>query len=269
MRKILLMLLTLVAILVPLSASAASETESRLPAEDFALQQKILFPEDDGSFNKKGKVTRLEFTLATVNRLYSDEDFDNCFRNLAPSPRSRFRLLFTDVDRDSWYGKHLCVAMRAGLIKGDHTGAFRPFAPISTAEASSILARAYGLLYPPLHVTDQPWYEGPMLALSIHGAIGNDVLPRHPVSREEMATMFYALRYQQRFPESRIIGSQNAPTPSLRGVCGAPFSGSCATTPGNPSGFSLRSGIPVQKLSHRLLRKQINTRTSHSMMVGP
>jgi hypothetical protein len=97
--------------------------------------------------------------------------------------------------------------MRAGLFQGDRDGNFRPFDAISMGEASKIMARAYGLLYPSLPVSTKPWYEGPMLALSIRGAIAEDAKHSDILTNGAMATMFAALQDVERFPETRIIGS--------------------------------------------------------------
>ncbi len=218
MRKLLLLTGSCFALLVPFAAAA--QTVGSTPAMDYAIEQKILYPGSDGGLKPDGYVTRLEFTLATVDTLYPNENADHCFQDIASTPDSDFTLLFSDVDRESWFAKRLCIAMRAGLIKGDARGNFRPYAVITTAEASKILAKAYGLLYPPQYVTTQPWYEGPMLALSLRSAIPATASPSQPVTRQDTATMFYALRGQQRYPETRIIGVRQQ-TPVARAGCPA------------------------------------------------
>lgn len=218
--------------LLPGVALAQTPTEDFAAAE-YALEQEILFPHLDGEFHAKARVTRLEFTLATVDELYtSAKDNDGCFKNMAPSRSARYSLLFKDVPRDSWYGKRLCVAMHVGLISGDREGNFRPFASITNAEASKILAKAYGLTYPTTGELQRPWYWSSMTALSRRGAMPATAVPHLILSRQSMATMFYALRNQPRFPESRIIGSRTpqvsplavrAPVPSRVSAAPAPL----------------------------------------------
>lgn len=214
-RKLLLLAIALLALALtkPAHAAAATERGEKQMAIDYVLTRQVMFPQADGAFHPGGFVTRLDFTLAIVDTFYREEDFEGCFRNIAPSLPVRFHLLFSDVDRESWFGKRLCVAMHAGLIGGDRDGAFRPFATITTAEASKIMARAYGIVYPSLSVQRMPWYRAPMLALSMRGAISGSAQPESFVTRQDMATMFYALRDQERYPRSRIIG-QTFPAPA-------------------------------------------------------
>lgn len=211
-RKLLLLAIALLALALTKPAHAATPREEKQMAVEYVLTRQVMFPQADGAFHPGGFVSRLEFTLAVVDTFYREEDFEGCFRNIASSLPVRFHLLFSDVDRESWFGKRLCVAMHAGLIGGDRDGAFRPFATITTAEASKIMARAYGIVYPSLSVQRQPWYRAPMLALSMRGAISGGARPESFVTRQGMATMFFALRNQERYPQSRIIG-QTTPTP--------------------------------------------------------
>ncbi|NOS67752.1 MAG: S-layer homology domain-containing protein [Candidatus Peribacteraceae bacterium] len=176
-----------------MAPSVALSQEFRDPASDYVLEQQIMYPDAEGNFNGTGMVTRLEFTLATVDRLYPMEDFAGCLDAIAPSQPARYTLLFSDVDRTEWYAQRLCVGMRTGLIQGNADGSFRPFASITAAEASTIMARGYGLSTPALNVSAKPWYEAPMQSLANRGAIGQ-VAPGIHLSRSGMAQMFFALR---------------------------------------------------------------------------
>ncbi len=191
---------------LPAFAHAATVQNNNQAAVDYVLEQKIMFGQLDGVFHGETAVTRLEFTMATVDAFYKDENFEGCFQNIASTPKAEFSRLFNDVSRESWYGKRLCVAMHAGLISGDRDGNFRPFDSITAAEASKILAQAYGFTYPSLTGEKHPWFWAPMMSLSIRNAIPGDMRPAGLLHRQEMATMFYALRNAQRYPESRMIG---------------------------------------------------------------
>lgn len=242
-------------VLVPTMAVSAEVPKD---AQDYAIQNEILFLDADGEFRDEQTVTRLEFTLATVDHLYADQDVERCFEELAPSLPVKFRLLFGDVEKDTWYGKRLCEAMVVGLIDGDQDGNFRPFDTITAAEASKILTQAYGLVYPTLSQVRRPWYEGPMLALSMQGALGSQVAPGTSVTRVEMAKMFYALRNTQRYPEVRVIGGKTPSAPSATGD--APATQSAVATPETGTCAAYVQVIQErrgQKVSRRMLRKQV------------
>lgn len=198
MRHLVLLVTFLLTQIVP-SAFAQTSSVSSLrmgeaisPAAAFALEQSIMFLPLDGSFHAEGQVSRLEFTLATLNRVYAADDIENCYRDIAPSQPVSYLRLFSDVERDTWFGKKLCVGMRVGLIQGHNDGSFRPFASITAAEASKILAKAYGLAYG--SPARDAWYVAAMRALQDRGAVAANANPNRFLNREEMARMFYVLR---------------------------------------------------------------------------
>ena len=166
-----------------------------------------MYRSGDGSFDERGTVSRLEFTLSVVDRLYGNADKEGCFRSLAPSSTARFTRLFPDVSVDEWYAPSLCVGMRAGLIQGYANGMFRPFAPINAAEASKILARAYGLA---THAGRMPWYASYLAAMQSHGAMVRNIAPESNIQRTGMARMFYTLR-NERSPELPVGAHPLAP----------------------------------------------------------
>lgn len=183
------------AIFASLIPMTALSQEVSTPATDYALEQQILYPTAQGIFNGNGLVTRLEFTLATVDHLYPRENFSSCFDDIAPSMPANYTHLFNDLEKIVWFGEPVCAAMRAGLIQGDGQGNFRPFSTITTAEAAKILARAYGLTKPSLAETPKtPWYRSSLTALATYGAIEGSEIPGSFVNRNDMAQMFYVLR---------------------------------------------------------------------------
>lgn len=214
MKKLLLRSLLLLA-LIPFTAQAQEEavhTEDEATVE-YVLEQQIMWTRGEDGFDPGGEVTRVEFALAAIEQLYPNESFERCYEYIAPSLPPKFTKLFADVPVESWFGKRLCAAMHAGLIQGLNDGSFRPFNAITAAEASKILARSYGLVYPSLQPTDKPWFWAPMYAMEMRGAISSRTNPDAVLSRQQMATMFYALRNQQRFPRTRVIGNRTAPAP--------------------------------------------------------
>ena len=205
MKHLLLLGAMLTGILSPVAPVFAASQETTNPAEAYALEQSILFTPMSGGFNRTGLVTRLEFTLATINHLYRDEDVENCYRNIASSQPVSFERLFSDVERTDWYGKQLCVGMHAGLIQGHADGRFRPFSTITNAEAAKILAKAYGLAFG--SAPDKPWYSSSITALSMRGAMARSVKPASLLTRQDMAQMFFALRNVPRLAMTPMMSS--------------------------------------------------------------
>ncbi len=189
MNKLLLVTSSLVLTAAPFVVSSQGYTD---PAIDYVTQQQIMLPTSAGDFDGEGTVSRLEFTLDVVDRFYGDIGTEGCFDHLAPSSTARFTRLFRDVGVDEWFAPRLCTAMRAGLIRGNADGTFRPFSSINSAEAATILARAYG--FPRGTGTGIPWYAGSVESLRIRGALAQAVAPEMPIRRSAMAEMIYALR---------------------------------------------------------------------------
>jgi hypothetical protein len=215
---------TFVFFLLPGQVLGASfAPEQQMDALQYAVDSGILYAnEDDMNFSYVGSspISRLEFTLAVTNTLYPQSLNSDCMKDIASSLPVRFTKLFGDVPRDIWYGRQLCVAIRAGIIHGDHEGNFRPFNAISAAEAATILSQAYGLTYPARMPSGKPWYWGSMEALRKRDAIDSSVKPSQLLTGAGVARMFYALQNTERFPESRIISRMDrtptaAPTPSI------------------------------------------------------
>lgn len=185
---------TLMATAFPLAAYSAQAPRLTTPAIDYALEHQILFTELDGNVHPEGMVTRLEFTLAAVDTVLGKKNADTCLEEIAASQPANYHLLFSDVRRDDWFAAKLCAAMRAGLVQGNADGSFRPFATISAAEGSKIVAKAYDLVTPSLQVSRAPWYQSSLQAMSAYGAVSSSVRPSTKLMRADMAKMFYAVR---------------------------------------------------------------------------
>lgn len=284
--KHLLLLGALVLGMFPVPAFTAETQETQNPAVDYALEQSIMFRSQDGWFHPDGLVTRLEFALAAINHLYGTADFERCYSDISPSQPVTYEKLFSDVARTDWYGKQLCIGMHSGLIQGNADGSFRPFASVTTAEASKILAKAYGLAY--AADPGEAWYTDSMSALSIRGAIALSAVADEPVTREDMAKMFYGLRNVPRLiytpmmtnmqeqpgtpattePATAPVAAPDNPmTPTPVAMpAGAQDEGCIAalTGPGSPGSAMLILGQPapvrtLERNSHRVLRKKVET----------
>lgn len=85
---------------------------------------------EDGSFRPNASITRAEFAKIAVS-FFELEGLD------CENP-------FLDVALGAWYAESVAAAAEIGLIEGYEGGLFRPDAPITRAEACTILNRTLG-----------------------------------------------------------------------------------------------------------------------------
>lgn len=90
----------------------------------------ILGGYEDGSFRPNASITRAEFAKIAVSFFALEGlDCENPFLDVAPS---------------AWYAESVAAAAEIGLIEGYEGGLFRPDAPITRAEACTIVNRTLG-----------------------------------------------------------------------------------------------------------------------------
>lgn len=90
----------------------------------------ILDGYEDGSFRPNASITRAEFTKIAVS-------FFKHAGGASSNP-------FNDVPDSAWYAEFIKAAAELGLIDGYEDGTFRPNAPITRAEACTIVNRTLG-----------------------------------------------------------------------------------------------------------------------------
>ena len=90
----------------------------------------ILDGYEDGSFRPNASITRAEFTKIAVS-------FFKHAGGASSNP-------FSDVPESAWYAEFVKAAAELGLIDGYEDGTFRPNAPITRAEACTIVNRTLG-----------------------------------------------------------------------------------------------------------------------------
>ena len=116
-------------------------------------------------------LTRAQFTTMMVDHLYTQGEIERCFWDIAPSHPPSFSLVFTDVPVTNMYAKHICIAMRDGLVRGYRDGSFHPNQSINMAEASKIISRAYALApFAELDTTGS-WFSPYLYALTVRNAV--------------------------------------------------------------------------------------------------
>lgn len=90
----------------------------------------ILDGYEDGSFRPNASITRAEFTKIAVS----------FFKHVGGASSNPFN----DVPDSAWYAEFIKAAAELGLIDGYEDGTFRPNAPITRAEACTIVNRTLG-----------------------------------------------------------------------------------------------------------------------------
>lgn len=119
-----------------------------------------------------GEITRSEFVGMLIDELYTQAQMDHCYSDIASTRPPHFTKLFADVRTTDKNAKQICLAMRDGILKGYRDGTYRPDSPITFAEASKLIARAYVLApYGETATAVGPWYGAYVDSLSMHKAI--------------------------------------------------------------------------------------------------
>lgn len=116
-------------------------------------------------------LTRAEFVTMIVDEQYAQWEIDRCFWDIASDLPPTFELVFTDVPVTNIYAKHICIAMRDGIVKGYRDGSFKPEQSINMAEASKILSRAYALAPFAEMDTTGSWFSPYLYALTVRNAV--------------------------------------------------------------------------------------------------
>lgn len=194
---------------VPTAASAAAKATPISPAftdiadpdvaESAELLRLLGIVNGTGGtlFNPQGTLSRAEFCKMAVELLGQGDQ----------AAAQMNRTIFKDVPSTHWARGYINVAAQSvttgetttpGIIRGDATGAFHPNAPISFAEAVTILMRVLG--YSDATVGfGAAWYDG-YLASARQIELTEGVSPATPessITRGEAARLFANLIYTQ------------------------------------------------------------------------
>ncbi len=210
---------------VTLALLGMTSTASAYFAEDFAITPTpiamdtaemitvtpVIMPAADTA------LSRALFTAMVVEQHYSVVAIHECYWDIASSVPPQFTKVFADVATDHPYAKHLCIAMRDGLIRGYGDGTFRPDQPITMAEASRILARAYNLTPYADAAHYDLWFEPYVWALTNYNAIPLEIESlAQPVTVAIAQDMVVRVRDDLRMLPSRTYQELVAPPVSIR-----------------------------------------------------
>ena len=208
-------------------------------ALQFAVRNGILQGRGNYNLDPTGRTTRAEMAAMLVRLLGATEQGDlSSYRDLNPA---------------AWYNRELSAAVSLGIFNGVSATQMAPMRSITRQEAFTVLARAFGL-YPRdrqayARFRDgervQPYARDAVSALAEVGCVtGYEtgyLKPRDPISRQEVAALFYKLLDQicddpQELPETGFVlyrGTEPLPQDyRLTGnlVLGAGLSGSQTVT---------------------------------------
>lgn len=165
---------------------------------------------EDGSFKPTANVNRAEFVKIILESRGGEFTGSSCFPDVG----------------NEWYARYVCAAKGEGIIAGYPDGWFRPERPINFAEASKIMALAFGQ---EIETSSPDWYEPYARALEVSKAIPLSIEKLdQDMSRGEMAEMMWRLTegltdqpskgyLNVKYPE--VMVNMAADTPQKAGSC--------------------------------------------------
>lgn len=166
-----------------------SASHSNYDAIKYVEGEGIVEGYDDGTFRPDITINRAEFTKIIIGARFSVSEIDGCIaKETEPTNEAVF---FPDVPKSAWFAKYICVAKVNNVVKGYDDGTFKPGNMINFAEASKIIANAFGAQT----ATGEPWYKPFVTALGQSKAIPTSITSFDTnITRGEMAEMIYRLR---------------------------------------------------------------------------
>ena len=126
----------LLSIAAPASAAIPSDVKGTRYEEPVQILSalKIMVGDENGEFRLDDTIIRSEVTKMAVHVLGLEDAAES----------AKGQTMFDDVSTDHWANGYINLAVSQGIIEGDGDGNFRPNAPITYAEAMTILVRATG-----------------------------------------------------------------------------------------------------------------------------
>lgn len=187
MKTIKLLVLTALLLAPAVSLAAFQDVGSshlNRDAIDYVKNQGIVGGYPDGSYQPERSINRAEFTKIVIEAQYEAEVIDDCLSTIEKE-------LFSDVDKEQWFSKYVCMAYVRGIIEGYPDGTFRPAQNISFVEAAKIIISTLGYSVG----SDAVWYKPFVERLGMEGAIPTTIDRfEKNVTRGEMAEMIYRLK---------------------------------------------------------------------------
>lgn len=105
----------------------------------FFVQQKRLMTGSNGFFSPNDIVNRAEFVTVLVRARFNKEQIKTCSFPISDK--------FNDLPVESWFFPYVCTGVENGIINGFSDNTFRPFQPVTMAEAAKMILNTYGVRY--------------------------------------------------------------------------------------------------------------------------
>ena len=124
--------LTALLIALVLASSLAPTALAHVPppGEDYFTHHAYMQGYGDDTFRPHGNITRAEM-VTLFFRILTDDYRERHWTTSNP---------FSDISQDDWYNNAVSVINRMGILSGYADGSFRPNAPVTRAEMSTIAA---------------------------------------------------------------------------------------------------------------------------------
>ncbi|MGN0106600.1 MAG: S-layer homology domain-containing protein [Hominilimicola sp.] len=126
----------LLSLAVPASAAIPADVKGTRYEEPVQILSalKIMVGDENGEYRLDDTIIRSEVTKMAVHALGLEDAAES----------AKGQTMFDDVSTDHWANGYINLAVSQGIIEGDGDGNFRPNAPITYAEAMTIMVRATG-----------------------------------------------------------------------------------------------------------------------------
>ena len=169
-----------------------------------------------------GTITRGEFVRMVTSLVYEHDVNPLCFSELATQNPVKYRLLFREVSLQDPLAEFLCAGLKAGIIHGNVDGTFRADQPITVAEASQILYRAYDV--GPLNresLKGQAWYRQAMHDMKVAELLPGTLYdtPLHHLTLGEAGEIFVLLHDREQSlrqaGDIRLMRGATTDTPNI------------------------------------------------------
>ncbi len=172
----------------------------------------------DGTFRENSLINRAEFTKILLEAKYKNE-LETCLNIITTDT-----VYFTDVPKDAWFAKHICLAKQKGIVQGYADGTFKPAQTITFGEASKIISLTFG--GDEKFAVAEPWYKSFATYLTIKRVVPTAIERfDHPLTRGEMTEMIFRLLANVRYKEYMTYADLEHQGNPMHTTCQAYFQG--------------------------------------------
>jgi hypothetical protein len=178
---------------VPFQADPFTDVPNNHPyyeAIDFMRTQSVVRGYLDGSFKPLNRINRAEMAQLITNPLFLNaEGLTECSN--ASSSEGVPVNPYSDVNKEIWYARPICIAKARMLVDGYPDGTFRPGEPIIAAEAMKMIVNTFvsDLKNDP---KNEHWYDAYWKHLADLDAIPTSVRRADQImTRGEIVEMIY------------------------------------------------------------------------------